>query len=470
MLFRSPSSVFAEIRYKWIEEICGEAVLFTNESGHTLSDRVDSVLMNRLIGIPAFFAMMYLVFHFTFYLGAPPVHWLEQGFDYLGTLVSSFWEPGSTNMARSLLVDGIIGGVGGVVVFLPNIGLLFLAISLLEESGYMARAAFLMDRIMHKFGLHGKSFIPMMLGFGCNVPAIMATRAMEDRTAQRITMLVIPLMSCGARLPIYALIIPAFFPLAWQGITLLSLYFIGILLAMIAAKLLRVTLYKGIPPSFIIELPPYKLPSAKQVFRQSGRQSLMYLQKAGTVILGASIIFWFLGQYPSSPEPQRSVAGGMEVSVQIAQSTVEDSPLTGPAQIGRGRKDSSLEHSILGHIGRGMEPIMSYCGFDWKVSTALVGAIVAKEIFVAQLGVIYSMGSGDEDGGTLRQKLQAAYSPLQAYCIMLFCLIAFPCVATVAVTKKESGSWKFALFQLGSLTFAAWVLTTAVYQIGSLIL
>lgn len=462
----SPASVFAEMRYQWIEEICRKAVLFTNESGPTLSDKVDSVLTNRFIGIPAFFVMMYFVFHFTFYLGSPPVHWLEQGFDYLGRMVSSYWEPGSNDMARSLLVDGIIGGVGGVVVFLPNIVFLFLAISMLEETGYMARAAFLMDRIMNKFGLHGKSFIPMLLGFGCNVPAIMATRSMEDRTAQRITMLVIPLMSCGARLPIYALIIPAFFPLAWQGITLLSLYLIGILLALVAAKVLRLTLYRGAPPSFLIELPPYKLPSPRQVLQQSGRQSWMYLKKAGTIILAASIVFWFLGQFPSPPDEAGEVDTGLVDSVDATHLNVVDGQpvaLEGSAQ---NENKSALEQSLLGQIGRGMEPVLSYCGFDWKVSTALVGAIVAKEIFVAQLGVIYSLDSDHQEEMTLRQQLQEAYSPLQAYCIMLFCLIAFPCVATVAVTKKESGSWRFALLQMGSLTLLAWVLTTSVYQMG----
>ncbi len=464
-----PEAVFAEMRYKWIEDICGKAVLFTSESIASFSDKVDSVLTNRLMGIPIFLGLMYLVFHLTFLLGDPPVKWIEAGFDYLGTVISSFWETGSDSKLRSLLVDGVIGGVGGVIVFLPNIVLIFMAIAILEESGYMARAAFLMDRIMNKFGLHGKSFIPMLLGFGCNVPAIMATRSMEDRTAQRITMLVIPLMSCGARLPIYALIIPAFFPVAWRGLTLLSIYLIGIILAMIAAKILRLTLYKSAPPSFVMELPTYRIPSLKSVSKQMGRQSWYYLQKAGTVILGASILFWFLGQFPGIPDDQAKEFENRRASISLSYGAEEGIRAAQLGQLDQEEAQVALENSVLGKVGRGLEFFLSPCGFDWKVSTALVGAIVAKEIFVAQLGVIYSLGSqGGADDDTLREKLQAAYTPLQAFCIMLFCLIAFPCVATVAVTKRESGSWIFAMFQLFSLTFLAWLLTTAVYQLGSL--
>ncbi len=466
-----PEAYFAELRYKWIEDICRKAVLFKDESNPSFSDKVDSVLTNRIMGIPIFLGLMYLVFHLTFLLGDPPVRMIEAGFNYLGSFISSFWETGSDSTLRSLLVDGVIGGVGGVLVFLPNIVLLFLAIGILEESGYMSRAAFLMDRIMQKFGLHGKSFIPMLLGFGCNVPAIMATRVMEDRTAQRITMLIIPLMSCSARLPIYALIIPAFFPAAWRGLTLLSIYLIGIILALFAARILRKTLFRSDPPSFVMELPPYKIPSVKSVSNQIGRQSWYYLQKAGTVILGASIIFWFLGQYPGIPEDQEARFESQRSSINLTDkldNTVKAEQLR---EVSSSESQAALENSLLGKIGHGMEFFMAPCGFDWKVSTALVGAVVAKEIFVAQLGVIYSLGDqGNADDESLREKLQAAYSPLQAYCIMLFCLIAFPCVATVAVTKKESGSWLFAMFQLFSLTLLAWILTTTVYQVGSLFL
>ncbi|MFH1965483.1 MAG: ferrous iron transport protein B [Acidobacteriota bacterium] len=466
-----PGAVFAELRYKWIEDICRKAVLFKGESNPSFSDKVDSFLTNRIMGIPIFLGLMYLVFHLTFLFGDPPVRLIEAVFHYLGSVISSFWETGSDSTLRSLLVDGVIGGVGSVLVFLPNIVLLFLAIAILEESGYMARAAFLMDRIMHKFGLHGKSFIPMLLGFGCNVPAIMATRAMEDRTAQKITMLVIPLMSCGARLPIYALIIPAFFPAAWRGLTLLSIYLIGIILAMFAAKVLRITRYKGDPPSFVMELPPYKIPSMQSISKQIGRQSWYYLQKAGTVILGASIVFWFLGQYPGVPEDQEAHFESQKETINLAYNLDDEVKMEQLKQVNLSESQAALENSLLGKMGHVLEFFMAPCGFDWKVSTALAGAVVAKEIFVAQLGVIYSLGDqGSADNDSLREKLQAVYSPLQAYCIMLFCLIAFPCVATVAVTKRESGSWLFAMFQLFSLTLLAWILTTTVYQLGSLFL
>jgi len=465
-----PESVFAELRYKWIEEICGGAVLAADDSIASPSDKVDAILTHRIMGIPIFLGLMYLVFHLTFTLGEPLVGYIETGFSSLGGFISGFWEPGSDSLLRSLLVDGIIGGVGGVLVFLPNIVLLFLAIAILEDSGYMARAAFLMDRVMNKFGLHGKSFIPMLLGFGCNVPAIMATRVMEDRTAQKITMLIIPLLGCGARLPIYALIIPAFFPAAWRGFTLLSLYLIGVLLALLAARLLRETLFKGEPPSFMMELPSYKFPSIGGVFRQIARQSWYYIQKAGTIILGASILFWFLGQFPGIPEEQEAGFESRRASISQARNLDDQMRLDKMARVDMEQGQAELEYSLLGRIGHGMEFVMAPCGFDWKVSTALSGAFIAKELFVAQLGVIYSLGDSEGDEESLRQKLQEVYNPLQAYCIMLFCLIAFPCVATVAVTRRESGSWPFALFQLFSLTLLAWILTTAVYQVGSLFL
>lgn len=467
-----PEAVFAETRYKWIEDICKQSVLFTSESQVSYSDRVDKFFTNRFMGIPLFLGLMYLVFHLTFSVGEPLVQWLESGFDFLGTVTSSLWEPGSDSKIKSLIIDGFIGGVGGVIVFLPNIAILFAAIAFLEESGYMARAAFLMDRIMNKFGLHGKSFIPMILGFGCSVPAIMATRSMEDRTAQRITMLVIPLMSCGGRLPIYALIIPAFFPAPWSGMTLLSIYLIGIILALVGAKILRSTVYKSAPPSFVMELPPYKVPSLKNVSKQMGLQSWYFLQKAGTVILGAAILFWFLGQFPGLPQDQEEEFASRRAAISLSLAPEEAANSDQLVRLRQEQAQALLENSMLGRVGKGLEFFLSPCGFDWKVSTAFAGAIVAKEIFVAQLGVVYSLGSPEEGSGenSLREKLQSNYSPLQAYCIMLFCLIAFPCVATLAVTKRESGSWRFALFQLASLTTFAWILTATVYQVGSLLL
>ena len=358
------------------------------------------------------------------------------------------------SLFKSLIVDGINGGVGGVLVFLPNIVLLFLAISLLEDSGYMARAAFLMDRVMKSIGLHGKSFIPMLLGFGCSIPAIMATRTIESRRARMTTMMVIPLMSCSARLPIYALIIPAFFAVQWRASVLWSMYIIGIVLALAAAGMLRSTVFAGRGLPFLMELPPYRMPTARSVLLHMGERSWLYLRKAGTIILAISIIMWALVTFPRlDPETQA------------------DQPATN-TEIEAVNDEASLQldHSFAGRIGHAMEPVLAPMGFDWRIGTALVGAFAAKEVFVAQMGIVFSVEAPDEAGaGVLRQQLQANYSQLVGFCIMLFALIASPCMATVAVTRRESGSWKWAAYQFFGLTALAWIVTTVVFQIGTLL-
>ncbi|MHC4145526.1 MAG: ferrous iron transport protein B [Planctomycetota bacterium] len=346
---------------------------------------------------------------------------------------------------KSLLIDGVIGGVGGVLAFLPNILLLFLAIAFLEDTGYMARAAFVMDQIMHKIGLHGKSFIPMLIGFGCSVPAIMTTRILEERRNRITTIMVIPLMSCGARLTIYALLIPAFFSEQWRGPMLWLIYLIGIILAVISAKVLRLTLFKGETTPFVMELPPYRMPTLKAVAIHMWQRGWMYLRKAGTIILALSIILWVAMSFPS-PDA-RSLQG------------------LNPDEVHRIR----LEHSVVGRIGRAIEPALKPLGFDWKIGTALIGATAAKEVFVSQLAIVYAVGSKDEGSHTLREKLQANYTPLTGFCVMLFCLIYAPCVATVAMTRNETSSWRWALFQFFALTALAYALTLIVYQLGTLI-
>ncbi|MCP4376807.1 MAG: ferrous iron transport protein B, partial [bacterium] len=293
-----PEIVFADQRYGFISGACTEAVVQTVEARHDLSDRIDAVMTNPTMGLPIFIAMMYVVFQLTFTIGELPMGWLESGFELLGGKLAMLWPKGSESLLKSLLIDGIIGGVGGVIVFLPNILLLFAGIAILEDSGYMARAAFVMDRWMHKIGLHGKSFIPMLIGFGCTVPAIMATRTLETRRDRMTTMLVLPLMSCGARLTIYALIIPAFFPPAWRGPMLWLMYLIGILLAIVLARLLRSTLFRGESAAFVMELPPYRVPTVKGLLVHMWERSWMYLKKAGTVILAISIIMWALAAFP----------------------------------------------------------------------------------------------------------------------------------------------------------------------------
>lgn len=437
-----PEIVIADRRYGFISGACQETIKTTVESRHSTSDIIDAVVTNRVLGLPIFLILMYLVFLSTFKIGEYPMGWLEQFFGWTGKTIASLWNIGSENWLKSLLVDGIIGGVGGVLVFLPNILLLFFAIAILEDSGYMARAAFIMDRIMHKIGLHGKSFIPMLIGFGCSVPAIMGTRILENRRNRFTTIMVIPLMSCGARLTIYMLIIPAFFPEKWRGPMLWLIYLIGIVLAMICIKILRLTVFKGETVPFVMELPPYRMPTLKSLCIHTWQRGWMYLRKAGTIILAVSILLWAASSYPKlDPESLRGL--NSEQAQQV-----------------------SLKYSVVGRLGQAIEPALRPLGFDWKIGTALIGATAAKEVFVSQLAIVYAVGSAGESSRTLRQKLQENYSPLTGFCIMLFCLIYAPCVATVVMTRQETGSWGWALFQFFGLTALAYAVTLLVYQLG----
>ncbi len=449
-----PEVVIAEKRYGFISGIFGQCVTLTAQKHHDISDTIDKVLLNRILGLPIFFALMYIVFSLVFLAGDPLMGHIESLFEWLSGTISSFWPADTDSQLKSLLVDGIIGGVGGVVIFLPNIVLLFLAISILEDSGYMARAAFIMDRVMKKIGLHGRSFIPMVIGFGCTVPAIMGTRILEDRKSRFTTILILPLMSCGARLPIYSLIIPAFFPKEWRSFTLWIMYIIGIVTAIIAATILRRTLFKGETGIFLMELPPYRTPTARGLMIHIWERSWLYLKKAGTTLLAISIVLWALSTYPKAPDDMLS-----GLSEEAAQQT-------------------SLQYSIAGRVGTFMEPALKPLGFDYRVGTALIGALAAKEVFVAQMGIVFSIGdadenlTADEDSSLenytpLQKKLQASYTPLKAFCIMLFCLISAPCVATLAISKRETGSWKWATGQFLGLTLLAYLMTLTVYQVGS---
>ncbi|MBW1807420.1 MAG: ferrous iron transport protein B [Deltaproteobacteria bacterium] len=416
-----------------------------------VSDRIDSILVNRILGIPFFLAVMYAIFWLTFTLGEYPIGWLESGFSILREWVANLWSPKSETFFRSLLVDGIIGGVGGVVVFLPNIVLLFLGLAFLEDTGYMARAAFIVDHLMHRFGLHGKSFIPMVTGFGCSIPGIMATRTLENEKDRLTTMLVLPLMSCGARLPIWMLLIPAFFSPAWQAPMLWIIYMIGILLALVLALILRKSILKGIDAPFVMELPPYRLPTIRAIVVKMVERSWVYLRKAGTVILGISILMWFLTSYPKPDKNENN--------------NPESQPIE---ELEHRQAARDLRYSIAGRIGGALEPLIKPLGFDWKIGTAIIGAFAAKEVFVSQLGIVYSLGETNEESESLRDLLREAYSPLTGLSLMLFMLISAPCMATIAVTRRESGSWKWAILQLGGLTIIAYIISLIVYQIGSL--
>lgn len=468
----APEIIIADRRYGFISGACRESVRMSGQSRYDMSERIDSVLTNRIIGLPLFIGLMYLVFQFTFTLGAPVMELLEKLFAFLGGAVSSLWPAESESALKSLLVDGVIGGVGSVLSFLPNIMFLFLAIAILEDSGYMARAAFIMDRIMHKVGLHGKSFIPMLLAFGCTVPAIMATRTLEHRTDRLTTILVTPLVSCGARLTIYAMMIPAFFPLAWRARVLWILYIIGILLALLSAKLIRATLLKGEATPFVMELPPYRMPTVRGVAIHMWERAYLYVKKAGTIILAVSIILWALISYPRDSKVEKKYDGQI-TEVKKALSTNNETVREGALQrkldeIQREKEAQMLARSAAGRIGRLLEPALRPLGFDWRIGTAFLGAFAAKEVFVAQMGIVFSIGDAEAAPKSLRQKLQENYSRLTGFCVMLFAMIATPCVATVAVTRRETGSWKWALLQFGGLTALAYLLTLLVHQLGSL--
>lgn len=505
MLGDSPETAIASARYGFISGACQECVTTTVEARHNMSDAIDSVLVNRVLGIPIFLGLMYLVFQLTFTLGDPFMGWIEQFFGFLGDKASVLI---THDLLRSLVVDGIIGGVGGVIVFLPNIIFLFMAIAILEASGYMARVAFIMDKVMHKIGLHGKSFIPFLIGFGCSVPAIMATRTLDNQRDRILTMLVTPFMSCGARLPIYLLIIPAFFDKN-QALILWVIYLIGILLAIVIAKILGMTVLKGESAPFVMELPPYRIPTLKGVLMQMWERSWLYLKKAGTIILFVSIVMWALTVFPLFPEEKAAEyeKGLPELEQVVEEKTAElaeigyvvitdenmqeaesinsklsNIELTKAEKIAAELEvanmqiedinnkvaEAELEYSAAGRIGKFIEPVLSPLGFDWKIGTALIGAFAAKEVFVAQMGIVYSLGEAGEDSEVLRDKLRENYSPLVGFAIMVFALLSAPCMATFAIVKRESNSWKWAFFQFFGMTFVAYIITFIIYQTGRL--
>lgn len=453
-----PGLHVADARYGFASGLLREVrISGMRADSRKISDFLDEILCHRIMGVPFFLAAMYGIFWLTFSLGQYPMEWLELGFGCLGEWLDTLWTDDPDSVIRSLLVDGIIGGVGGVVVFLPNILLLFLGLAFLEDTGYMARAAFLMDNLLHRFGLHGKSFIPLITGFGCSIPGIMATRTLENERDRLTTMMVLPLMSCGARLPIYLLLIPAFFAEPWHAPMLMLVYILGIVLAAGLARLLRSTILAGEDAPFVMELPPYRMPTLKAVMMKMWMRGWVYLRKAGTVILGISLLLWFLSSFPEKSEydVDAAAAAGREIEAGTAEAlrTAED-----------------LEFSVAGRIGGVLEPVIQPMGFDWKIGTALIGTFAAKEVFVAQMGII--MGLGEEEGeesATLRGALRERYSPLVAFCLVIFLLIATPCMATVAVTRREAGGWRWALLQFFGLTLLAYILTVAVYQAGTLL-
>ncbi len=462
-----PDILLARLRYDFIGQVCESACSNSQEAKTTAStsDRIDRIAMHPVWGVPVFLTLMYLVFTITFSLGNPIMNLIDSGVIRFSKSLLNLWPADTALHLQSLIIDGIIGGVGGVIVFLPNIVLLFMAIAILEGTGYMARAAFVMDRFMSKVGLHGKSFIPLLIGFGCTVPAIMATRTLETRRDRLITMMVLPLISCGARLPIYALLIPAFFAPQWQGPILWLIYVLGISLALAGAMLLRSTLFRGESTPFLMELPPYRMPTAGSLLIQMWTRAWLYIKKAGTVILGAAILLWFLTYFPKPPADYLPPSDFDQTTLTAVTDQVPFSQITNADQI----RAAELSYSVAGRVGRLLEPAIRPIGFDWRIGTALVGAVAAKEVFVAQMGIVFAVGEADETGDHLRQRLRDRYSPLVGLCIMIFALISTPCIATFAITRQEAGAIKWALAQSFGLTAVAWIITFITYQAGMML-
>lgn len=510
----------ADRRYAMLAGACREAISSTHAKRREISDKIDAVMTNKYLGLPLFLVIMYITFWFTFTCADPLMGFIEDFFGWLGESVKSAWSPETLPYLRDLVTDGIIGGVGGVLVFLPNILFLFFAIALLEDSGYMARAAFVMDGVMRKFGLQGRSFVPLILGFGCSVPAIMATRTIESDRDRTVTIMILPLMSCGARLPIYALIIPAFFAEKYQAFTMWIIYLIGVLIALIAARIMKSTLFSGAGEVYLMELPPYRMPTLKSLMLHMWDRGRMYLQKAGTVIFAASVILYICNTFPEKKEFTQNYDAKIEAAVkagalsdaqlkavadsgllpaekmeQVKQEKtisaedaeeLENSGKTLPAAVAEAiqkskalkeevdalenaRSAEKMEYTVSGRVGKALEPFFKPLGFDWKISTATIGALAAKEVFVAQMGILYSEGEADEESDSLRSQLVKNYTPLQAFCIMLFCLLSIPCLATLAIIRRELNSWKMAIFEAGGLFILAYVMTLITFQIGSLL-
>ena len=459
--------VVADFRYGVINALVSECQSQKKAPRQDVTVAIDRVATHKVWGFPIFFLLMFSMFWFTFTASQPVMDAMEGGFGSLQDFLGSIWSEEAIPWLRSLVIDGIIGGVCGVLVFLPNILTLYLCLALIEGTGYMARAAFLMDRGMRAVGLHGKSFISLLTGFGCNVPAIMATRTLESKRDRMITLFIVPLMSCGARLPVYMLIIAAFFPTAWQAaLAGFSVYLVGVLAAFAIALVMRKTLFKGESSDFLLEMPPYRLPTFRSILIHMWDRTKIFLQKVGTIILAVSIVFWVATTYPQT--------------------------------------EGGLKDTISGRVGYFLEPVMKPIGFDWKISTALVGAMAAKEALISQLSIVFAAedaaatGAGgtddaeeiDEDaagGGTdivdgaedineeeaaeasLRAALARDYTPLQGYVLMLFCLIATPCIAVFATVKRETGSWMWAIAQQVTLTLLAYAVCFIVYRVGLLL-
>ncbi len=452
-------TMIADAKYGFIAGALKETFQRNHIQKRERSEKIDKILTHKILGLPIFFLLLWFMFEVTFRLGQYPVDWIESGVSWLSALAGQHLPSGDM---KDLAIQGLIGGIGGVIVFLPNIVILFFFIAVLEDTGYMARSAFLMDKFMHLIGLHGKSFIPMVMGFGCNVPAILSTRIIESRSNRIITMLILPFMSCSARLPVYILIIGTFFP-SHQGTVLFGMYLLGIALAAITALLLRKFHFRKEDIPFVMELPPYRIPNGRNTLRHMWHKAFQYLQKIGSVVLVASVIIWGLGYYPKNSSILSNDIP--ETSIEVAENTALNPSI-------------SPNSSYLEMIGKFIEPAIKPLGFDWKMGVSLLAGVAAKEVVVSTMGVIYEQDDGQNMAMSLGEKLknqtysngEPVYTPAAALAFLVFILIYFPCVAVVVAVARESGSVFYSVFLVVYTSGLAWLLSFFVYQFGSVFL
>jgi ferrous iron transport protein B len=459
----SPKAVFSDSRYGFIQGALKESVTHQQIDRIDLSKKIDEVLTNKYFGLPIFALMMWLTFKLTFDIGQLPMDLIDSLVSFIGHIVGQFLTDGS--LLQSLIVDGIISGVGGIAIFLPNIFILFFIIALLEDSGYMSRIAFIMDRIMHTIGLHGKAFIPMVMGFGCNVPAIMGTRILETRRDRILAILINPFVSCSARLPVYVLMAGAFFP-ENAGNYIFGMYVLGIVIAILSGKLLNKTVLRGESPPFVMELPPYLLPKWKSVFIHTWERGSIFIRKMGGVILIGAIIIWALSTFPREIELSQDYAQKIEILSQESNISANQELI---ANLKNQRSSEIMENRFIGKVGKIIEPIISPLGFTWREGIALITGFVAKEIVVSTYGVIFGVGGEQDESSTglIDSLRNSGMNPLIAFGFMVFTLIYTPCLATVAAIKRESSA-KWALFSVVYSLTLAWLLAFMIYQIGGI--
>jgi ferrous iron transport protein B len=453
-------------RHSFARGAVKETVFMPEIEKKTATDIVDSFIINRFMGIPFFLFVMWLLFQMTFTLGEAPMKWIEAFFSFLAVQAGQHLPDG---VAKSIIVNGIIAGVGGVIVFLPNIMLLFLGLSFLEGTGYMSRAAFVVDKLFHKIGLHGKSFIPMITGFGCSVPAFMACRTLKNRGDRLATMMIIPFMSCGAKLPVYILLVGAFFPQKIAGTMLFAIYLFGVLVAVAAAKFFKSTVFKSESEPFVMELPVYRLPGVRYLLVQMWIKAWMYMKKAGTTILMASVIIWTLSNFPVNGDVNKKY-DSMAKAVTLDQKYDAVQRLDALRSLENERLSKQLELSFAGMIGRGIEPVLKPLGFDWRISMALVAGLAAKEVVVSTMGTIFALGNSDKGSAALKERLHGdpVFTIPAVLSLIIFVLLYVPCLAATVVFHKEGGETKITLMYIGFSMTVAWVLSFIIYRISLL--